>query len=108
VTGGSVEYLEYRIPITNCPEISAPISRMAIALEEAASSIGTRPAAAELEEIVVDGPYYQLTTRMSRLLVGHFGVGVNAGPLFDAVHSIMLTVRECSEALVPEVRTSDF
>jgi hypothetical protein len=106
--GGSVEFLEYGIPIASCPELGANVSRMETALEESVRSIGTRPAEAEVEEIIVDGPYYQLTARMDRLLEGRFGVGANAGPLFDAVHSIMLKVRECTRTLEPVVRVSDF
>jgi hypothetical protein len=106
--GGSVEFLEYGIPIASCPELGTNIGRVEAALEESVGSIGTRPAQAEVEEIIVDGPYYQSTARMNRFVEGSFGVGANAGSLFDAVHSIMLKARECARTLEPAVRVSDF
>lgn len=106
--GGSVEFLEYGIPNASCPELGTNIDRLEAALEESVGSIGTRPARAEVEEIIVDGPYYQLTARMNGVAEGSFGVGANAGSLFDAVHSIMLKVRECARTLEPAARVSDF
>lgn len=69
------------------------------------SNIGHRPEAGEPETIVVDGAYYWLTVRMAALLEGQFGVGANAGPLFEAVHLFALALRECRTGLEPQVRT---
>jgi len=102
--GGSVEFLDYRIPLRACRELDNHISQIETNLQESVSNIGARSV---ITEFVVDGPYYQLSTRMNRLL-GQFGVGGNVGPMFDAVHSTMLTVRECSRALEPNVGTMDF
>lgn len=101
---GSIEFLEYQRPISNCPELDAAIERMERRLQESVSPIYVP---LESEEVVVDGINYQLRLRMGRALQGTFEVGENSGPLFDEVHSIMVAVRECSTDLEPEVRTRE-
>ena len=66
-------------------------------------SIGERP---ERTEITVDGAYYEMIARMEGIS-SEFGISGD-GPLYEAVHSLMLAVRECSRELEPVQRRVEF
>lgn len=102
----SVELLEYQVPIRNCSGLGPSIQRVEALLQDAVSRIDVRPE--PLEIVIVDGIGYQLQVRMGHALEGRFNVGENSGPLFDAVRSVRMAVRECSMAVEPELRTHDF
>ena len=104
----SVEYLEYRISSGVCPTLDASVARMRAVLRNSMNGIGDPLKEDEVQSFTVDGAYYWLDVRMARLLVAKIGVGANAGPLFEAVHSFSQTLRECRVTIEPQVRASDF
>ena len=100
---GSVEYLEHMFPISSCSGLGAAIERLEVSLRESVSRIGPVP----LDTVSVDGLSYGLRVRLGRLM-GSFGVDQNNDLMFDVVHSIRMTVRECSMAIEPQFRTRAF
>lgn len=108
---GSIDYLEYQMPIEVCPGLSAAIQDMQAVLQSAANSISSpSPLPSEESDVFFTGAIsYQLRIRMGRDLVGRFSVSVNNGrTLHDRVHAIMLNIRDCSSNFEPESRKHDF
>jgi len=110
--GGSIDYLEYRIPIDSCLGLDSAIEDMQATLLSYASSIGSEPPSApstDSDEFVVDGISYTLRVRMGRTLEARFSAGENDGrALYDPAHGIMTTVRECSRLIDSEPRQQEF
>lgn len=104
----AIEFLEYRFPIETCEGLSGEIKALQAALTASIGSVGERPAAANSQEIVVDGRYYGLNVRINGSSAGHFGVGENEHRLFNPIDAIVRTVEECSKGAAPQRRTYDF
>jgi hypothetical protein len=110
--GGSIDFLEYRMPIDACPGLDAAIRDMLVVLQSSTSSIGSQSESVPSDEsdvFVTDAISYQLRARMGKTLEGRFSVSENNGrSLYDPVRAIMVAIRECSSEVEPESRRHDF
>jgi hypothetical protein len=105
----TVEFVEYGFPVKDCDGLADPIATVESSLREAVNRIGLKPALrdGEFQEIMVDGPHYDVQVRMETL-IGNFPVGGNSGAVFGSIQTLMDAVRNCSQDRGGAARNLEF
>jgi hypothetical protein len=109
LSGGSIPYREYRVPIVDCDGLASRVDGLKTALRESVASIGDRTStgrrtAEGVEEIVVDGAYYDVTLRFNGFVTAAVGVSENDLRLYRPLMSVLDAIEQCSKRAPAQVR----